>query len=280
MKYLLFAFAGIVAAELFDSGICAGQQSQKQYTLVWSDEFNGPNGSAPDRSKWTYDLGGSGWGNNELETYTDRTQNAHIEDGNLVIEAKEEPFTGADGIARRYTSARLKTLGLFQHTYGRVEARIKLPYGRGMWPAFWMMGDNIASVGWPRCGEIDIMENLGSEPSIVHGTVHGPGYSGAQSISALYTVPGGQRFADDFHVLTVEWETNALRFYVDDQLYKTITKADLPTGATWVYDHPFFILLNLAVGGDWPGSPNTTTVFPQEMLVDYVRVYEKRFDPR
>ena len=282
MKYLLLAFTGIVAVATCGRGLAAGPQlsDDKNYVLIWSDEFNGPNGSTADRSKWTYDLGGNGWGNKELETYTDRSQNAHIQDGNLVIQAIEEPFTGADGIARRYTSARLKTLGLFHHAYGRVEARIKLPYGQGMWPAFWMMGDNITSVGWPDCGEIDIMENVGSEPSIVHGTVHGPGYSDGHGISALYTLPNGRRFADDFHVFKVEWETNALRFYVDDQLYKTITTADLPPNTTWVYDHPFFILLNLAVGGDWPGSPNATTVFPQTMLIDYVRVYEKRFDPR
>jgi beta-glucanase (GH16 family) len=282
MKYVFLALTGLIAAGLFGTPLGTGQQppDQNQYTLVWSDEFNGPNGSAPDRSKWTYDLGGNGWGNNELETYTDRTQNAYIQDGKLAIQAIEEPFTGADGIARRYTSGRLKTLGLFQHACGRVEARIKLPYGQGMWPAFWMMGANIASVGWPRCGEIDIMENLGSEPSIVHGTVHGPGYSGAHSISGLYTLPNGQRFADDFHVFRVDWEMNTLRFYVDDQPYKTITKADLPTGATWVFDHPFYILLNVAVGGDWPGSPGASAVFPQTMLVDYVRVYEKRFDPQ
>jgi beta-glucanase (GH16 family) len=278
MKCLRLAFAFIVAVRLCGSGLGAGPKppDQKQYILVWADEFNGANGSAPDSSKWTYDMGGNGWGNNELETYTNRAQNAHIQDGNLVIQAREEHFTGSDAIARRYTSARLKTQGLFQQAYGRFEARIKIPYCQGIWPAFWIMGDNLPSVGWPHCGEIDIMENLGSEPSTVHGTVHGPGYSGARGNSALYTLPNGQRFADDFHIFKVEWEMNTLRFYVDDHLYKTTTNADLPTGATWVFDHPFFIILNVAVGGNWPGSLGSSTVFPQTMLVDYVRVYKLR----
>jgi beta-glucanase (GH16 family) len=276
MKCLRLALTILVVVLLYGSGLGLSQQPavQMHYMLVWADEFNGPNGSAPDPSKWTYDIGGNGWGNDELETYTNRTPNAHIQDGNLVIQATKEQFTGPDGKARPYTSARLKTLGLFEQAYGRIEARIKVPSGHGMWPAFWMMGNNLATAGWPQCGEIDIMENLGREPSIVHGTVHGPGYSGMHSIGALYTLPDGRRFADDFHVFKVEWEPNALRFYVDDQLYKTTTNADLPADATWVFDHPFFIILNLAVGGNWPGNPDASAVFPQTMLVDYVRVYK------
>jgi beta-glucanase (GH16 family) len=276
MKRVRLVIATIVAGVLCGIGAAVSQQAadQNQYTLVWSDEFNGPNGSAPDPSKWTYDLGGNGWGNDELETYTNRVQNAHIEDGKLVIQAAKEQFTGPDGVVRSYTSARLKSLGRFEPTYGRMEARIKIPSGQGMWPASWMLGANAASVDWPQCGEIDIMENIGREPSIVHGTVHGPGYSGMHGITALYTLPDGRRFADDFHVFKVEWEPNALRFYADDHLYKTITRADLPSGATWVFDHPFYIILNLAIGGNWPGNPDATTVFPQAMLVDYVRVYK------
>ena len=278
MKFLHLVFAMIATVGLCGSAWGAGPPApdRKPYTLVWSDEFNGANGSAPDAAKWTHDTGGSGWGNDELETYTIHTQNAHIQDGNLVIAARQEPFTGADGIARQYTSARLKTQGLFQPTYGRMEARIKVPSGQGMWPAFWMMGGNLPSVDWPRCGEIDIMENLGREPSIVHSTVHGPGYSGAQGLSGLYTLPDGRRFADDFHIFKVEWEASTLRFSVDGLLYKTITKADLPSGATWVFDHPFFIILNLAVGGNWPGPPGASTVFPQTMLVHDVRVYKRK----
>ena len=185
MKRVRLVIATIVAAVLCTIGAAISRQAadRNQDTLVWADEFSGPNGSAPDPAKWTYDLGGNGWGNDELETYTNRLQNAHIEDGNLVIQAAKEQFTGPDGVARSYTSARLKTLGRFEPTYGRMEARIKIPSGQGMWPAFWMLGANAASVGWPQCGEIDIMENIGREPSIVHGTVHGPGYSGMHGIS-------------------------------------------------------------------------------------------------
>lgn len=248
---------------------------QQPWILVWSDEFDGPSGSAPDSTKWTYDMGGRGWGNNELETYTDHAQNARLQDGMLIIQALKETFAGSDGITRHYTSARLKTQGLFRQTYGRVEARIKIPYGQGLWPAFWMLGDDIAKVRWPKCGEIDIMENIGREPSIIHGTIHGPGYSGSSGISASYSLPADQRFADDFHIFAVEWEPKVIRFYVDTSLYKTTTSADLPSGTTWVFDHPFFVILNVAVGGDWPGSPDSSTVFPQTMQVDYVRVYQR-----
>jgi len=245
------------------------------WKLVWSDEFNGPDGSAVDASKWVSETGGGGWGNNELEYYTGRLANAWQQDGNLVIKILAEKYTGADGVTRNYTSARLKTHGKFSQTYGRFEARIKIPRGQGIWPAFWMMGDDIDKVGWPNGGEIDIMENIGKEPALVHGTIHGPGYSGEHGISAPFGLPGDARFADDFHMYAVEWEPTAIRFYVDEHLYATRTPADLPKGAKWVYDHPFFLLLNVAVGGGWPGSPDATTVFPQTMLVDYVRVYER-----
>jgi beta-glucanase (GH16 family) len=183
------------------SPAAAGQQT---WILIWSDEFHGPNGSVPDTTKWTYDIGGRGWGNNELETYTDRTQNARLQDGMLIIQALKETFAGSDGITRNYTSARLKAQDRFRQTYGRLEARVKIPYGQGIWPAFWMLGDNVGKVGWPNCGEIDIMENIGREPSIIHGTIHGPGYSGGSGISASYALPAGQRFADDFHIFAVD----------------------------------------------------------------------------
>jgi beta-glucanase (GH16 family) len=258
------------------SGPPAGATPKEQsWTLVWSDEFDGANASAPDATKWVFDLGGGGWGNNELETYTSRTENAYLQDGVLVIQARQEDFTGVDGIARQYTSARLKTLGRFQQTCGRFEARLQLPSGQGLWPAFWMMGTDVSEVGWPQCGEIDIMENIGSEPSVVHGTIHGPGYSGDNGLGSTYTLPGGQRFADDFHVFAVEWERNAIGFFVDGHLYATRTPDELPAGTTWVFDHPFFLIMNVAVGGSWPGNPDSTTVFPQQMLVDYVRVYKR-----
>ncbi|MCM3901486.1 MAG: glycoside hydrolase family 16 protein [Pyrinomonadaceae bacterium] len=244
------------------------------WSLVWSDEFNGPSGAAVDSTKWTAEVGGWGWGNNELEYYTNRTANAHQSDGSLVIKAIKERFTGPDG-TREYTSARLITKNKFSPQYGRFEARIKVPYGQGIWPAFWMLGNDIDTAGWPQCGEIDIMENIGREPSIVHGTIHGPGYSGADGLGSSFTLPNNQRFADSFHAFAVEWEPSIVRFYCDGILYKTLTPADLPAGRTWVYDHPFFILMNLAVGGNWPGSPDATTVFPQSLLMDYVRVYQR-----
>jgi beta-glucanase (GH16 family) len=238
------------------------------WRLVWSDEFEQPDGSSPDTNKWRFDLGGGGWGNNEWQYYTSRTNNARIEGGCLIIEARQENYQGSN-----YTSARLKTQGRASWLYGRFEARIQIPRGQGIWPAFWMLGTNIASVGWPDCGEIDIMENIGREPSTVHGTVHGPGYSGGGGISGAYVLPGGGAFADDFHVFAVEWTTNRIEWFVDGQRYFTVTPASLPSGAAWVFDRPQFLLLNVAVGGNWPGYPDGTTVFPQRMRVDYVRVY-------
>jgi len=244
------------------------------WTLAWSDEFDGPAGARVDPTRWVTETGGHGWGNNELEYYTDRAENASLSgDGHLIIHARREHFVGADGVAREYTSARLKTQGRFEQTYGRFEARLQVPRGQGLWPAFWMLGADIGSVGWPRCGEIDIMENIGKEPATAHGTIHGPGYSGGDSIGGAYTLPGGQSLADGFHVFAVEWEPALIRFYVDGTLYQTRTPADLKAGQAWVFDHPFFLLLNVAVGGSWPGNPDATTVFPQAMRVDYVRVY-------
>jgi beta-glucanase (GH16 family) len=250
-------------------------QDSSQWKLTWSDEFSGPNNSLPDGSKWSIEVGGH-WFNNELQAYTNRPQNIHVENGNLVITATKEQYTGADGVSRSYTSARINTRGKFAQKYGRFEARIMLPQGQGMWPAFWLLGDDTGTVGWPKCGEIDIMENVGSRMSIALGTIHGPGYSGGHGIGANYTLPNQQKFSDDFHVFAVEWEPATIRFYVDGSLYETRTPADLPAGTKWVLDHPFFIILNLAVGGNLPGSPDATTQFPQSMLVDYVRVYERK----
>ena len=275
---LHWALVGII----FIVGACVAQVTSaapaaavSPWKLVWSDEFNGSNGSAVDASKWVSETGGGGWGNHELESYTARLENASQQDGNLVIKVLREKHTGTDGIARDYTSARLKTQGKFSQAYGRFEARIKIPRGQGIWPAFWMLGNDIDKTGWPDCGEIDIMENIGKEPALLHGTIHGPGYSGANGIGSPYSLPGDQRFADDFHIFAVEWEPNSIRFYVDAHLYATRTPAELPKGTKWVYDHPFFLILNVAVGGDWPGNPDETSVFPQTMLVDYVRVYQR-----
>ena len=243
-------------------------QSLPGWSLLWADEFSQTNGSAPDSTKWGYDLGGSGWGNNELQYYTNRTENARIEGGELVIEARAESFGG-----RNYTSARLLTKDKWAWTYGRIEARIKIPKGQGIWPAFWMLGSNIGSAGWPNCGEIDIMENIGSLPSTLYGTIHGPGYSGGGGISGN-TVLSGAALSDAFHVYAIEWEENRIRWFLDGQQFFTLTPANLPAGSNWVFNQPQFLLLNLAVGGNWPGSPNASTTFPQRMAVDYVRVYQ------
>lgn len=237
--------------------------------LLAADEFDGAAGSAPNPSIWRYDLGGGGWGNGELETYTDSRRNSALDGkGNLVITARRE----ADG---SYTSARLKTEGTFTAQYGSVQARIRIPRGQGIWPAFWMLGADIGSVGWPACGEIDVMENVGYEPAVVHGTVHGPGYSGAAGISAAYTNTSGAAFADAFHVFAVDWTADAITWSVDGTAYRTVTRADVGTNP-WVFDKPFFVILNVAVGGGWPGSPDATTRFPQQMLVDWVRVYQQQ----
>lgn len=235
--------------------------------LLWADEFSGVAGHKPDPSKWTYDLGASGWGNKELESYTNDARNAFLDgEGHLIIRAIKE----RDG---QFTSARLKTQGLFSFTYGRAEARMKLPRGQGMWPAFWMLGSDVAGSGWPSSGEIDIMESLGREPTIVHGTVNGPGYSGKLGISAQYTLPGAPALANDFHVYAVDWTAASIEFSIDGHVYATVKQESLPAGAKWIYDKPFFLLLNVAVGGAWPGNPDSSTAFPQDFTIDYVRVY-------
>jgi beta-glucanase (GH16 family) len=249
------------------------------YHLVWSDEFNSPDGSLPDPAKWTYDLCGEGWGNEELEFYTNHPQNAHVASGNLVITAQKEVTPRPSGPPRQYTSARIKTQNLFSQVYGRFEARIKIPQGQGMWPAFWMLGDDISTVGWPRCGEIDIMENIGKEPAAVHGSLHGPPdpASGKHTadLTSTFSLPGNPHLYDDFHIYAVEWDPSAIRFFIDQTNYVTFTRAQWPRNAPWPFDHQFFLILNLAVGGTWPGNPDPSTVFPQQMLIDYVRVYSR-----
>ena len=239
--------------------------SASNWKLVWSDEFNGPTNSPPDPTKWIYDLGAGGWGNQELETYTDNPENIFQDgEGHLVIRAVKTASGG-------YTSARIKTLGKFATQYGKIEARIKIPHGQGIWPAFWMLGDDIPTVGWPKCGEIDVMENIGKEPSLVHGTVHGPG----NNIGEEHALHGSPPLSNDFHIYAVEWSRNRIRFLIDGKRYFTVSPVLLPDGARWAYNHPFFLLLNLAVGGPWPGNPDASTVFPQDMLVDWVRVSQR-----
>jgi beta-glucanase (GH16 family) len=255
----------------------APRAAEHAWTLTWRDEFDGPAGTTFDRTRWTADTGGGGWGNQEREFYTTRRENVALDGaGHLVVTARAES-AGAGFHCWygpcQYTSARLKTQGRFQQRYGRFEARLKIPRGQGIWPAFWMLGGDIETAGWPTSGEIDIMENIGREPRAVHGTVHGPGYSGADGIGGADTV--ARPLADDFHVYAVEWEPSEIRWLLDGRVFRRTTTADLPAGARWVYDHPFFLLLNVAVGGAWPGDPDATSTFPQVMLVDYVRVYRR-----
>ena len=243
------------------------------WTLTWSDEFDGPDGSAVDPTKWTHDVGGTGWGNDELEYYTDGTQNAVVEGGYLVITATPDgasQYTCSYGTCR-YTSARLKSEGLFAQQYGRFEARVEMPTGQGLWPAVWMLGANIDTVSWPACGEIDFMETIGSDITTNHGSLHAPGWNPTGTLSH----PDAGTFAEGFHTFAVEWEAGTVGFYVDDQLYETQTQADVPSGGTWEFDQPFFLIMNTAVGGQWPGAPDSTTTFPQTMKVDWVRVYKK-----
>ncbi|KAA9376563.1 family 16 glycosylhydrolase [Microbispora cellulosiformans] len=236
--------------------------------VTWSDEFNGAAGSAVDPAKWKFDIGGGGWGNNELEYYTDSTRNVYQDgQGHLAITARKENPAGYQchyGTCQ-YTSGRILTADKFSQAYGRFEASIKIPKGQGIWPAFWMLGGG----NWPNTGEIDIMENVGNAPNTVYGTVHGPGYSGSGGVGGNRTI--GAPLGDGFHNYRVDWSPGLIVWYLDGAEYFRVTPADI-RGNQWVFDHPFFMILNVAVGGYWPGNPDATTAFPQTMLVDYVRV--------
>ncbi|MFD0862897.1 family 16 glycosylhydrolase [Sungkyunkwania multivorans] len=261
--FFLFMFLGLLGCETDES-----QTVTTFNTLIMADEFDTE--GAPNPSLWNYDIGrgpnNDGWGNQELQYYTDRPENIRVQNGFLLITAKEESFEGSN-----YTSARILTKGLFEQQYGRFEARIRLPYGKGYWPAFWLLGSNIDEVGWPQCGEIDVMENAGASPTVVSSAVHGPGYNAGLAITKKYDFEN-ERVDTKFHIYGIEWSPGNINFYVDDVLYNTITPEDV-TGE-WVFDNgSFYILLNLAVGGVFDGPPNAETVFPQTMVVDYVRVY-------
>ncbi|NEB95263.1 RICIN domain-containing protein [Streptomyces bauhiniae] len=237
---------------------------------TFSDSFDGPAGSAVDGSKWTLETGDN-VNNHERQYYTSGTKNAALDgQGHLIITAKRENPANYQCWygSCQYTSARLNTSGKFNAQYGHVEARMKIPRGQGMWPAFWMLG---TPVNWPDSGEIDVMENVGFEPSTVHGTIHGPGYSGSGGIGAGYSLPNGQAFADAFHTYAVDWAPDSITWTVDGNVYQRRTPADLG-GKTWVFNKPFFLILNLAVGGYWPGDPDGSTPFPGQLVVDSVSV--------
>jgi beta-glucanase (GH16 family) len=267
-------WVGILLLCVFSFSGCNPDDFQKlderNWQLVWSDDFDGSAGELPDASRWTFDIGNGleGWGNRELQYYTDRTENVSMDgNGNLVITARSESFGGS-----QFTSARIKTQGLFEQQYGRFEASLITPYGPGIWPAFWMLGSNIDEVSWPQCGEIDIMELRGQEPNIIHGSIHGPGYSGGSPITKAYGLKN-ERFDTDYRLFAIEWDEEKIDFFVDDFLYQRIQRDDVP--GEWVFDQPFFLILNVAVGGNYVGFPIPDTPFPQTMVIDYVRVYEE-----
>lgn len=240
------------------------------WELVWNDEFDS---DAIDLDNWTYDIGGWGWGNGEAQYYTDRSENARIEDGMLLIEARQEQFDGS-----YYTSARLKTQGLQEFRYGRIEARMKVPEGAGLWPAFWMLGSGFEegsedpALGWPGVGEIDVMEYIGREPDLVMGTIHGPGYAGAGGLTTWHRP--GFPIAEEFHTFAIEWDEDGIRWFFDDEQFAEQTPAVMGS-RDWVFDHEFFLIVNLAVGGTLPGPPALDLEFPVQLLVDHVRVFQR-----
>lgn len=272
-----------------DEGTDVGLQSS-DLRLVFEDEFEGPEGSGIDTNIWNFDIGNgeNGWGNQESQYYTDRPENVSLDgQGNMVITARRESFEGFN-----FTSARINTRNNFDEQFGRFEARIQMPGGRGLWPAFWMLGANIEvepdddpnTVIWPFPGEIDITEQRGQEPFRTHGSLHGPGYSAGQALGTSIDLENA-RFDEEFHTYAIEWSPDFIDYYLDGVRFNRLTPDDVPTGADWVFDdidadgnegtgHPFFMLLNVAVEGTFVGDTTPSTVFPQQMIVDYVRVYE------
>jgi len=302
---LKFAAGTVVVAGIFFAGYYSGtrttrpglptMQAFQWGDPVWSDEFDGPAQQLPNPAKWTYDtgsrdeLGNRGWGNREVETYCSpqgvnpsgcdpRRPNAFLDgNGHLVLRAQRNP----DGT---WSSARITTRGLKDFQYGRVEARMKLPAGTGLWPAFWMLGSNYLSTGWPASGSVTVVENVaitertnGLGPNVIRATLHGPRYFGYNGLWHDFKLPDGGRVDDgSFHTYGIIWSPGMMQFYVDDpaNIFFVVDSTDLPEGGEWVFDHPFFLVMNLAVGGDWPGNPDATTPNPADMVVDYVRVYK------
>lgn len=267
--YLLF-FNCIFKPEKQDNG---NEAYLPGWELIWQDEFDS---KYINSNHWEFEVNAWGGGNNELQYYTNRPQNAFIRDGKLVIRALKETYTGPEG-TREYTSARLRTKNKGDWKYVRVDVKAKLPYGQGLWPAIWMLPTDQVYGGWPASGEIDIMELLGHEPNKIYGTIHYLGMSGfREKQGGFYVLPGGD-FSSGFHVFTIVWDSLGIKWYVDNKKYFEVTGWNSPVGPFPApFDQRFHLILNVAVGGDWPGSPDETTVFPQEMEVDYVRVYRKK----
>jgi beta-glucanase (GH16 family) len=268
LSLLIAAFIGV---SFYSCELDETQTVTTLDNLVKEDNFDG---NELDMSLWSFELGdGSGdglpgWGNNELQNYTNRPENLKVENGLLTITARKESFEGSG-----YTSARIVTKAKFEKKYGRLEARMKMPWGKGLWPAFWMLGADIDQVGWPQTGEIDIMEYNGQEPTVVHGSIHGPGYSGGNAVTKSYEFQN-DRLDTDFHTYGIEWGENYINYYVDDILYNQITPDNEGVTGEWVFNKPFYIIINMAVGGTFVGPPNANTVFPQTLEVDYVKIYE------
>lgn len=256
-------------------------QSSSFPHLIWSDEFNGANNAAVNSTNWNYEtgdgcsMGNCGWGNNERQYYTNFTNNVSLDgQGHLRIVARTSTGMNCYYGPCLYTSAKITTKAKYEFKYGRIEARIKLPAGQGLWPALWMLGNDFPITPWPASGEIDIMENRGSNPNATISALHGPGYSGSTPFNHAYSFPSGQDVTA-FHVYAVEWEPSQIRFYVDGSLHYTVNQSEVTPFGTWVFDHPFYIILNLAVGGNFDGHPASDSIFPATMLVDYVRVYQE-----
>ncbi|GGG08266.1 glycosyl hydrolase family 16 [Dokdonia pacifica] len=277
-KSIAFAFIAIAMLSCNDDeGSSIGLTN---LNLVFEDDFNGEAGAAINSEFWNFDIGTgqNGWGNQELQYYTDRPENVSLDgQGNMVITARRENFQGS-----AFTSARINTRDKVEQQYGRFEARIQMPGGRGVWPAFWMLGSNIetepdddpATIAWPFVGEIDVTEMRGQEPFRTIGSIHGPGYSGGGAISGELDLED-ERFDTEFHEFAIEWSPDFIDYFIDGIRFNRITKDDIPNGADWVFDdQPFFILLNVAVGGTFVGFPVDSTPLPQQMIVDYVRIYE------
>lgn len=258
MIRILILLTGILIISSTDS-------FSQTWKLIWEDEFKG---KELDTNKWNIEVNGLGGGNNELQYYTNNKSNLRVENGILIIEAIKENYKG-----KEYTSGRINTSKKAAFTYGKIEARIKLPFGQGIWPAFWMLGENINEIGWPRCGEIDIMEMVGGTEGDkkIYSTLHWFGATKHEQSGSSFNLPNGQ-FSDDFHIFSTIWDEKEMTFYCDTAI---VYKIDISAKAYDSFRNKFFILLNLAVGGNWPGSPNETTIFPQKMEVDYVRVYQK-----
>ncbi|MFK7928654.1 MAG: family 16 glycosylhydrolase [Myxococcota bacterium] len=252
---------------------CATTETEDRWKLVWQDNFEGAAGSAINADTWSFDVGigpgEDGWGNQQLEYNTDGTNIVSLNgDGQLRIVARKEAFEGQD-----WTSGRIKTKDKIDFTYGAIEAGIKLPEGKGLWPAFWMLGANIDEVGWPTCGEIDIMEFRGNEPDTILGTIHGPGYSGGGAVGGKIT--SDEKWSDNYHIYRIEWDVQHIAWYVDGELYYTAHAGKTPAQTPWVFNHDFFLILNLAVGGQFLDNPDASTPVENEMLVDFVRVFER-----